>query len=127
MVLFMKGSGRTTSITAEASCTTPVEIYTKENSLMIWLKALVFISTQMEANMSVTGIKTNNTDLERKNGMTQVCTKGSTRTLAKRAKVNTSGQMATDISVSGARICSMELVSSSGMMKDSTSETGKTT
>jgi hypothetical protein len=35
----------------EANCIMQVEIFMRVNSLMIWLKALVYTDMQMEANM----------------------------------------------------------------------------
>jgi hypothetical protein len=47
---------------------TQVAICTRENLLMIWLRALVSIDMQMAVNMSDIGTKTNNMVLEKRNG-----------------------------------------------------------
>jgi hypothetical protein len=112
---------------AEANCTMPVVTCMKENSLMIWLKDLAFTNTQTEASTSVTGIKTNNTDLERKSGMTQACTRDFIKMQVRKAKVSTAGQMETATSESGTRICLMAPACSSGMTRDYILGTGKTT
>ena len=64
---------------------------------MTMLKVSVFINMLMVVNMLGTGIKINNMVLEKKNGMTTVCTKVSITMLVKRVKVNISGQMVTDM------------------------------
>ena len=60
---------------------------------MIWPKALVFIDMPMEANMLAIGTKTNSMVSERKNGMTGVNIKDSTKMLLRKVKVNIAGQM----------------------------------
>ena len=48
---FTKACGRTIYTMEEANCIMQVEIFMRENSLTIWLKALVYTDMQMEANM----------------------------------------------------------------------------
>lgn len=83
----------------------PVAISTRESSLTIWPKDSVSTSTLTGVSTLVTGTKTSNMGLERRSGMTQACTKDSTRMQAKRAKESTAGQMATATSENGARTC----------------------
>jgi hypothetical protein len=63
---------------------------------MIWLKDLEYIDMLMEANMLDIGTKTNNTDLERKNGMMEANTKVFIKMLRKKARENIAGQMEID-------------------------------
>ena len=82
-----------------------VEIYMKVNLLMIWLKDLVFIDMQMEANMQDTGIKISSMDSEKKNGMMEVNIKAFIKMLQKKDRENIAGLMATDTSENGKIIC----------------------
>jgi hypothetical protein len=65
----------------------------KENSLEIWLKVLEFISTLMEVNTLVIGIKTNKMDSVKNNGVTAVSIKVITKMHPRKVKVNTFGLM----------------------------------
>ena len=82
-----------------------VEIYMKVNLLMIWLKDLVFIDMQMEANMQDTGIKISSMDSEKKSGMMEVNIKAFIKMLQKKDRENIAGLMATDTSENGKIIC----------------------
>lgn len=77
----------------------------RENSLMIWHKALVFTGMQMEANMSDIGIKISNMDLVKKSGMMEANIKAFTKMLQKKVRVNIAGQMEIDILENGRIIC----------------------
>jgi 3-deoxy-D-arabino-heptulosonate 7-phosphate (DAHP) synthase len=94
---------------------------------MTWLKVLESTNMQTEASMLATGTKTSNTDLEKKNGMTQACIRASIRMQVRRAKENIAGLMATDTLENGVKTCSTEEACSSGMTKGFSLENGKTT
>jgi len=70
-----------------------VAIFMKENLLEIWLRVLEFISTLMEVNTLVIGIKTNKMDSVKNNGVTAVSTKVITKMHPKKVKANTFGLM----------------------------------
>jgi len=65
----------------------------KVNLLMIWHKDLEFIDMQMEVNMLATGIKINNTALEKKYGMMEVNIKDFILMLLKKGRENIAGLM----------------------------------
>jgi hypothetical protein len=121
----MKGCGRITCTTAEESFITQVEISTKVNFMMIWHKGLGFISMRMEASTLDIGTKTNSMDLEKRNGMTRVCIKASTKTPVKKDKENINGLMEIGTSGNGVRICLTEKAFSSGMTIVCILETGR--
>ena len=93
MELFMKDYGKIIFTMVEASFIMQVEIFMKVNLLMIWRKDLEFIDMQMEVNMLATGIKINNTALEKKYGMMEVNIKDFILTLLKKGKANIAGLM----------------------------------
>jgi len=122
----MKDSGRTTYTMDEENFIMLVVIFMKENLLMTWLKVLASTNMQMVPSMLVTGIKTNNMALVRKNGMMEVSIKVSIRMHPKKAKENTVGLMETGMLVSGKTTCLTGEVYLSGMMIDFSSVNGKT-
>ena len=105
MEQFTKAYGRTIYIMEEANCITLAVISRRVNSLMIWLKALVFTDMLMVANMLGIGTKINNMVLVKKNGMMEVSIKVFTKMLQKKVKVNIAGLMEIDILENGGIIC----------------------
>lgn len=105
MEQFTKACGRTIYIMEEANCIMLAAISMKVNSSMIWLKALVFTDTLMEANMLDIGTKINNMVLAKKNGMMEVSIKVFTKMLQKKVKVNIAGLTEIDILENGGIIC----------------------
>ena len=97
----------------------------KVNLLMIWLKVSEYTSMQMDLNTLDTGTKTNNTDLEKKNGMMEVNIKVFTKMLPKKDKENIAGLMETDMLVNGKIICLTEKDFLFGMTIDFSLENGK--
>ena len=96
----------------------------KENSLMIWHRALVCIDIQTEANLLVIGTKINSMVLERKDGMMQANIKDFIKMLPKKDKVNTAGLMEIDMLENGKIICLMVKAFSSGMIIECSLDNG---
>jgi hypothetical protein len=116
MAQFMKDFGRKIYTMEGVSCIMLVVIYMRVSSLMIWPRDLVFINMRMEVSMLGIGIKINNMDLEKKNGMMAANIRDFIRMHQKRAKENTVGRMEILILENGETTCSMEKGCSSGMM-----------
>ena len=74
-----------------------VEMFMKENLLMIWPKGLESINTPMGVSLLAIGIRTSSMALAKKNGMMQVNIKVFIKMLRKKDKVNIAGLMVIDM------------------------------
>ena len=82
-----------------------VDIFMRENLMMIWLKALVYTDMQMEASMQAIGTRINSMGSEKKSGMTEASIRVFTKMLRKKVRENIAGLMEIDTLESGGIIC----------------------